>query len=257
MFGLFRKKIPNKCPVTEENRVWLEDSFHFLLDLFDREKVKTRKQLIPHHSDFPIRYLGNAETAFSTMEIVAKQMEVLPQDIHLDFYDHGMKAISTGGPFGNRIFLETEKDKSSAGLYWGRQEDNKYHIWLERKKLKQPENMVAVLAHEIAHIKLLGEKRIENNDEKLTDLVTIIFGLGIFNANAAFQSYSGFDSSGWQKTGYLTQMEWGYALALFAWMRGEQAPGWTEHLSLNVKGDFKRGELFIRQNEHFIFQRSK
>ena len=59
-----------------------------------------------------------------------------------------------------------------------------------RKWLDEPENMVAVLAHEIAHIKLPGESRMEENDERITDLTTIFFGLGIFNANAAFQTFA-------------------------------------------------------------------
>jgi hypothetical protein len=46
---------------------------------------------------------------------------------------------------------------------------------------------------------LLGENRIIENDEKLTDLTTVFFGLRIFNANAAFQTYRGVDYSGWRK----------------------------------------------------------
>src|ERR1017187_6738927 len=212
MFGLFDKKDPNRCPVSDDNRMRLEKNFSLLMDIFDREKIKQKKILIPHHSIFPIKYNGDTQTAFDTLKIVAEQMEVEFDEIQLNFYDEGVDAISSGSLWGGRIFLNSDaNDKGSAGLYWGRQEDNKYHIGLERRKLTQPENMVATLAHEIAHIKLLGENKIKENDEKLTDLTTVIFGLGIFNANAAFQTFNSIDSSGWQKMGYLTQMEWGYA----------------------------------------------
>lgn len=53
------------------------------------------------------------------------------------------------------------------------------------RELDEPEHMIATLAHEIAHIKLLGENRMEENDEIMTDLKTLFFGLGVFNANAA------------------------------------------------------------------------
>src|SRR5439155_16827567 len=133
-----------------------------------------------------------------------------PDDIHLDIYAEGQSEIDTGGVFGNRIFMQqVEGEKYSGGLYWGKQEDNKYHIGLEQKKLTEPLDMIATLAHEFSHIKLLGEKRIENNNEPLTDLTTVIFGLGIFNANAAFQTRRGVDSWGCSKLGYLSQMECG------------------------------------------------
>jgi hypothetical protein len=256
MFGLFDKQDPNRCPIPEDNRIWLENSFSMLLDMFGKELIKKRKIVIPHHSDFPIKYNGDEKTAIDTLQIVAKQMEVAIEDIHLDFYSEGTKEISTGSPLnGGRVFLKSFDDsKYSAGRYLGKQEDNKFHIWLEKSKLTQPENMVATLAHEIAHIKLLGENRIEENDEKLTDLTTIIFGLGIFNANSAFQTFRGVDYSGWRKMGYLTQMEWGYGLSLLAHIRGEKLPEWINYLSLNIRGDFKQGEKFIENNKHLILQ---
>ena len=156
---------------------------------------------------------------------------------------------------GTGIFLRTEKDDAGAsGLYWGKREDGKYEISLVRSKLAHPENMVATLAHELSHIKLLGENRLETNDEKLTDLVAVFFGLGIFNANAAFQTFRKIGSHGWRKMGYLSQMEWGYAMSLFAHIRGEQMPKWIDYLTLNIKGDFIQGQNFIRANEGLIFK---
>jgi len=102
--------------------------------------------------------------------------------------------------------------------------------------------MVAVLAHEIAHIKLPGENRMEENDERITDLTTIFFGLGIFNANAAFQTFADSKYYGWSQSGYLTQMEWGYALSLFAFVREEQEPD----LSAGVGGGYV-GRILLKQ----------
>jgi hypothetical protein len=253
LFKLFNIEYPNRCPISHDNRIWLEKSFTLLLDIFDKEKIKQTKILIPHYSNFPIKYNGDTQTAFDTLKIVAEQMEVEFDQIQLNIYDEGVNAISTESPWGGRIFLNSgDNDKGSAGLYWGKQVDNKYHIGLERRKLTQPENMVATLAHELAHIKLLGESKIDGNDEKLTDLTTVILGIGIFNANAAFQTIRSIDSIGWRKIGYLTQMEWGYALSLFAYIRDEKTPKWIEYLTLNVKEEFKQGERFIENNKDLI-----
>ncbi len=239
----------NQCPVNSETREWLEDCFLWFIENVGREKIKKVKVLTPNPLDFPIKYNGENESAISTMKIIAKQMELNSEDILLDIYTEGQSEINTGGVFGNRLFLENvENENYSGGLYFGMQTDNKYHIAIEKKVLKDPISIVATLAHEIAHIKLLGEKRIKENNEDLTDLMTIVYGLGIFSANVAFQMRRDFDSWSWSKSGYLSQMEWGYGLALFAHIRGEKDPEWKNFLSQNIKSDFEMSMQFINNN---------
>ena len=243
------------CPVSERSRLWLENAFLLLLIFFGKENTQQRPVLTPHHSDFPIQYGGTEETAFDTMKIVAAQMEVPFDSIQLAFYDDEMREVSTGSPFGGKIYLGALKeDQIASGVYLGQTEDGKYELWLNRKNLSEPESLVATLAHEIAHIKLLGENRIKENNEPLTDLTMVIFGLGIFGANVAFKTTQTFESYGWSSGGYLSQMEWGYALALFAHLRQEQSPKWINHLTTNVKSDFLLGQQFILANPDAVFK---
>ena len=244
------------CPVTEHNRLWLEEAFLTLLDFFGKENTINRKVLIPHYADFPVAYNGTPGSAYETMKIIATQMEVPAENIELHLYDEGVGSISSGSSFGDSIFLKgDDTDKGSAGLYWGQTEHGRYEIWLNRDKLAEPENLVATLAHEIAHIKLLGENRIDDNDEHLTDLTTMIFGLGVFNANAAFQTFTTIESYGWRSQGYLSQPQWGYALALFAHLRAETSSAWITHLTPNIKADFLQAQHFIAANPDLIFQK--
>jgi hypothetical protein len=251
MFGLFRRN-DNKFIIDESSREMIDSSFNWLITTFGNDFIKVQKILVPHYSDFPIVYNGQADCVIKTLEIVTTHMNVLPEEIELDLYTEGQSDIHTGS---GRVFLRQIKDeKYTSGLYWGKQDDGKYHIGLERKKIKDPEKMVAVLAHEIAHIKLLGEGRIEKNNESLTDLTTIIFGFGIFNANVSFKFYHDYDSWGYSKTGYLTQMEWGYALALYAYIRGERLPDWISYLTKNIRSDFKKSERFIDNNKEMYLR---
>lgn len=258
MFGSSKIKRPDTCPVSEESRIRIESLFCFLLESYGRENIENRKVLIPDYSNFPIHYDGTVQTAFDTLKIVSEQMELSQDKINLEFYDNSPKTIATGKHAGTNIFIQEENNKSApAGLYRGMGENGKYEIALGYCLLRQPENMVAILAHELAHIKLLGENRIQKNDETLTELTTVIFGLGIFNANAAFQTYATNNSYGWQSMGYLSQMEWGYALSLFSFVRNEYTPKWIDHLMLNIKGDFIQGQNFIEANENIIFKNNR
>jgi HSP20 family molecular chaperone IbpA len=252
MTGLFRKK-KKEFIINEPKREWIDSAFVWLYYTFNWDLIKKNKVLVPNYEDFPIVYNEERDCIEKTLRIVATQMGVSPDDIHLDIYNEGQTEISIGGT--RRLFLNNvEGENYSSGLYWGKQNDGKYHIGLEISESRDPEKIVAILAHEIAHIKLLGEEKIEKNIETLTDLTTVIFGLGIFNANAAFKFEQDTDYWRYSKVGYLTQMEWAYSLALFAYLKQEKAPNWINYLTPNIKSDFIKSERFISENKEIILR---
>ena len=246
----------DKCPVEETRRQWLDRSFAWLLNAFELDHIRNKKILVPHESTFPFQFVGDEENAYEVIDLIAPQMDLDPEDIDIEFYDEGPTEIATGGAFQPRMFLkQVEGVKYSAGHYLGKNDAGKYQLGIEKKHLKKPEQMVATLAHELAHVKLLGEERIKKNNESLTDMLTVVFGLGIFGANCAFQYRSSFDSWGYSKLGYLRQMDWGYILALLAHIREENTPDWINFLTLNVKHDFLQSERFIIKNREKIFSK--
>jgi len=239
MLGLFGKSGPHKCPIPESSQKWIESAFPFLVKLFGEEKVRQGKVLVPHHSDFPIRYNGDPQSAWDTLHIVAARMEIDPGDVMLDLYTDGTTSVSTGSPMGTKFFLGSDENTDSTDArpsYHGRQEDGKLHISLEAQKLADPERMVAYLAREIARMRLMESPMHEDN-YKLADLTTMVFGLGVFNANASFL-YAG--------KGLVLQREWGYALALFARLRGEKDPDWAKYLTKNIRSDFDKSQAYLK-----------
>jgi hypothetical protein len=254
MFGIFGNT-KNECPVEEEKRKWIESAFSWFITTIGEEQIKSKKVLTPSFTDFPIKYNGDHNTLFATSKIIASQMDISFEELSFDIYNEGQKEIDMGSGLGYRIFMNNDDtQKYSSGKYWGKQEDGKYHIGIREDNLKEPENLIATLAHEFSHIKLLGEKRIEKNNEPLTDIATIIFGMGVFNANAAFKFKRDTGSWGYSKLGYLTQMEWGYALAVFSHIRYEQSPEWAKFLDRSVKADFNQSIRFINANTDKLFK---
>lgn len=246
MFRFFRKPERAQCPIHEKNRIWMEKEFRWLIREFGREQIMSRKVLRPVAEDFPIKFDSSENDALALLPIVAKQMEVNPLKIDLGFYDQ--KLIEFSSDAGRIFSQEAPGESYSAGLFHTKKIDGKYVIKIEAAQLKNTENLVATLAHEIAHVKLF-EKGIKDNDESLTDLIPVIFGLGIFNANASFRFYTNSDSWGYQRQGYLSQPEWGHALTMFARIRGERAPEWVKYLSSNVKSDFRKSMRFLVDHE--------
>lgn len=253
MFSFFNRKA--KCPVEEERRQWIDKAFIWLVHEFGADFIKNVKVLTPNETDFPFKFVGDEENAYEVLDVIAPPLNINVDDIEIEFYTEAESEIETGGAYYTNYFLkQADGEEYSSGHYRGKLADGKYHIGFETKFLNNPEQMIATLAHELLHIKLLGEERIKKNDETLTDLATIIFGLGIFGANSAFQLKSTRKDWGCIQSGYLSQMDWGYALALFAFIRKEKTPEWINFLTLNVKSDFEHSEKFISENEAIILK---
>lgn len=232
----------------------MEEAFLWLVAEFGHENIAKKRMLLPTPEHFSIRYDGSENSLAETAEIIAGQMEIDMVEVSLDTYEEGIQEFSSG--FGHSVWTQVDKDSEetmAAGLYFDKDEHGKYHILIERKSLADPEMMVAVLAHEFSHIKLLGEKRADINDESLTDLTTVAFGLGIFNANSAFKEHKSFNGYGHDSIGYLKQREWGYALALYAYFRKEENSEWIKYLTPNIRSDFKKSIEFINGNRAIIF----
>lgn len=232
----------------------MENAFLWFATQFGHENIASKLILLPSPVHFPIKYDGSQDSLRKTAEIVATQMEIKIQDINLKTYKENIHEIEGG--LGQRIYTEVDKNspnKLAGGVYFGKNENNKYDVFIEESNLKDPEALVAVLSHEFSHIKLLGENRLDTNDELLTDLTTVVFGLGIFNANCSFKEIRTFEMHGHKALGYMKQQEWGYALALYAHFRKEDKPDWLKYLNKNIKSDFKKSNEYISANSDKVF----
>jgi SprT-like family len=149
----------------------------------------------------------------------------------------------------------TDKNgRTTAGLYRGINENDKYHVQLNEAIIENHELLVAVLAHELCHVKLIGEDVDDNaDDEYLTDFATVFFGLGIFNANASKEYYHNGMEVTFADTGYMSENEFAYVLALFAYYKKDFKAEWSKYLSPTIKQFFKMNLQYLIKNEATLF----
>ncbi len=250
MFKLFAPK-EKKCPISEDRRIFIESALPWLFNTFGEEfcqnqQVFTSVKELLNHYQLEKASLDDIGT------VVAQLMSIDFNKVELEVYEEGEETLDIDG---NPIYIETEEEEqTTGGLYLGKNENGKFEVGIERSVLRDPVNLVFTLAHEFAHIKLLGEEKITENDEHLTDLTPLVFGLGVFGAASVFSFNQ--TPQGWahRSSGYLTQMEWGYALAVYAHLREEEAPEWVAYLPKNVQADFKRSVAFMLENETQLFK---
>jgi hypothetical protein len=241
-----RAEAPGTCPVPDGERAWVEGWMRWCAREFGPEAV-WGEVAVPGF--VPADFTGTREQAASLLRRVGA---VMGADVDV---------LSV-------LLVESAEEDATR-----RHTVGTYHrvlgravIELDRREAERPAVFAAIVAHELGHARLIGERRItglrigDAESEKLTDLVTVFLGAGVLTANAARHyatkpaGYSVAPVGGltdpmltrrrdepWYGLGYLSEREFGYALAYWAGMRGEDDPPWARHLAAGVRDVFRRG----------------
>lgn len=249
IFNFWKRK--NNLPVTETDKQWIERSIVFLAEMFGPEYFKALITITPEKKHFNTYFKGTEEDAEFILERLISIMHIDSWEIRLMFYSNRPTSFSDG-----IVATPSEKLhgswKSSSGKYVDKGLVHK-GIWIETSQLNDPIRLTATIAHELAHYKLLGEYRIEENDELLTDLTAIAFGFGIFMGNSYFKftQWTGSSHQGWkmQKRGYLPEQVIAYAMAYLAHYRNEDI-SWKHYLNKTMKKYFEQSYNYIEQQRN-------
>ena len=234
-----------QCPVSGEDRLWLERAGAWLLKQLDIN-IDNVIVVLPTPEFFPDIYRGEEEDVNNLLKRVCSYMKVDPDRLLVELFSDNDEELRDHLPS-----FESARN-GAAGQY---QEDGgRIKIRLSAEHLSDPMSLVAIIAHELGHVLLLSDKKIgrdRKDHEYLTDLLTVQMGLGIFTANSAFRfkQWRGGFKQGWkaQRLGYLSEPMFGYALSLFAWTRKEDKPHWAKYLDTNVKHHFKSGLGYLQK----------
>ena len=235
-----------ECPIDREMKDWIEGSFQWLIEEFGADTIRNAMTVEASDEFFPDNFGGDVASVKSVLRRVCGHMGVEYATVELEFYDDE-------GPGDPHPLAMIEGSGSNAcGLYEFRH--NRHVISIGESLLKNPEKLIAKIAHELAHARLIGEDRLddeEDDHEYLADLTTIFFGLGIFTANSLFmfEQFTNTNYQGWrqQRAGYIEEDTAGYALALYAYLRNETNPAWMNLVNRNVRYYMKKSLKFLEK----------
>ncbi len=228
-----------QSPIRDVEREWIDTSLDWLTGEFGDERLRGTV-VLPTNEFFPGIYRGTRGDIRAVLGRLCAHMGIDPARIELEHLE------SESEPdMGDHVPL-TWHSQGAAGHH--RVRDGRSIIGVQDEQAAEPMALVATIAHELGHVLLLADGRISSSrkdHEPLTDLLTVFFGVGIFGANAAFE-YAQHDR-GYRTTrlGYLTEPMFGYALARYAWLRGETEPAWARYLDTNPRAFLKRGLRYL------------
>ena len=228
-FGLFSRKPPLEI----REKVWTEVRMRWLAQQFGADRLRTAQMVLPDDHWFPDQYDGTVDDARRLLDRICGFMQIAPS-----------------------IQLEVCEDSAmprAAGQY------HRGLIRLAESQLADPLGAVAVLAHELAHDLLIGRGLLKDDldAEWVTDLLPVYLGLGLFTANATLREkterYGRYSRWSIHRRGYLNSCMLGYALALFAWARGERRPKWAEFLRPDAAHTLAAGLSYLDATEDSLF----
>lgn len=226
MFGLFKPK----CPLNTWEKTWTETRWLWLMDRLGRDRLLKAQVITPTDEHFPDEYSGRPDQVRALLDRLCFHLGLDPLKIDLDV-------------------CTDEQLPNAAGQYVP---GERPLIRVAYSQLAQPSYLLATLVHELAHELLIGgghEVAELWDHEWITDLAMVYVGMGIFGANGTlFEHYfTAGQVSSWTigRQGYLPSRIFGYALALFAWLRGESRPAWAEHLRLDALAAISTGMKFL------------
>ncbi len=251
MFSFFNRTPRPKLIVTEDDKLWIEANLEWMMGQYG-----VRPLLLPpitaHKGPFA-QFPDRIEKKLNYfMDEVCERMDVDSDNVDLHLYTAG-----DDSGFDGPVMVRFEGGYSQGEYHHRNNLTGKFDIHINRKVIGNPQALFATMAHEVGHIKLLGEYRVtEDNDnhEYYTDLTAIYFGFGIFMANTCNTRETWSDNkgySGWAigKQGYLPQQMIVYALAVQAYLQGRKDPEWADQLDKIPRKMFKQSLLWLNETQ--------
>lgn len=214
-----KKKKPS---VTEDDKKWIEESFIFLREILGNEHFDNLITITPTKNFYNWTFKGNEEDAVFVLERTKELMQIEDSNIRIEYFFNQPIEMNDG------TILSSPEDingqwLSATGAY--EEFENEKIIYIEKEQLKNSLSLIATIAIELSRFILLGENRIEENDEYLTELTAIAYGFGIFLGNSRFQhsKFQNISHSGWQMScqGYLPEQIIAYAMVWISNQRNE------------------------------------
>lgn len=241
---------PPSCPCDPAAKAWVEERLQWLAEEFGDSAFTGRRVVLPTPEFFPEAYDGSKKTVRRLLDQVCDYMDVVPDLVAL-------KLVAEAG----KIWLVNEAGQYLAGAAGTYEEgERKFIVRIDKSGLDDPMGLVGTMAHELAHVRILGESRIMSDsfdNELLTDLTVVHFGLGIFLANTPRNwesDYSKWPDTNLLKPEYMTPPMFAWALAHLAWFRGEERPDWARYLNGAARANLTQGIRYLAKTSDSAYR---
>ena len=227
-----------RCPVSTYEKAWLETRMCWLAERVPIDRLLQCEVLTRIDPSF--LPLDNWQAVDRVIKFLATRIGVDPSLVEFEYCrDFQLSGIASPAP----IAVQEDRIRVLTG-----------------SESLEAERLISRLVHGVSYAFLYNNKHLSLDDEEgllLAELLAVFLGFGLFVANATVR-----DADwrlgivrGWEmsRQGYVTSHMCGYALALFAHMRGEYSPSWGKLLRKDARESFVKGLAFLRSGGETAF----
>lgn len=244
-----------KSTINADDEGWQLLCWRWLIDnLGGVEALKAFPSLSPTHADFPKTGKTGHEHVEAVCAQIAAYFQVDPDSFSLVAQEDAIDPM-----LGPLAYVENAP-RDPLGTY--SVADNRHLITYAPGAARDLEQLIATLAHEICHPILLSIPTEPPGgaecEEYATDLATVFFGFGTFGGNRSFR-FSQFredaqGTQGWstKRAGYLSQAEWGFAIAVRCQLSGEDPTSVMQHASAGLAAHIKKNVKYLAKHEKIL-----
>jgi len=232
-----------KCPIKVEDSEWILNQLEWIND--NVVNIRNQETILPTKKYFDWDFSGVEIDAEKVLKQVGEYCIIDTSEINLEIYSEEGIELDRG------TITQKEEGEGTSGVFI--QEEDEISILIEERQLKNPISLIATVVHELSHYKLIVGKGVileGEENEWITDLLSIAYGFGIFIGNSKFE-FSQFESGdgwgGWQYSiqGYLPQQITAHAMAEIEIRKRSEMPNWTKFLKNDFKTDFEKSMNYL------------
>lgn len=247
-----------RCPVDAQDRELVEESFVWLAQRFGLPPGSHWDQgaaASPISAFFPRRFAGSPDQMNALVGGVGAAMGLEDAGrltaVPLVRRGTGARGLTGCSGYPDGAFRRAEEARVVA---------------LDPALAARPVALLATVAHMLGHLRFAAQRRVPADRatrELLIEFHAVYTGFGVFGANAAVEREIDAPSANaraavslglrqtrptFQHSGYVSEQLHGYALASYAFARGESRPRWIRHLDANPRTYTRRSLRYLEQH---------
>lgn len=251
LFGFNRKSKKESFRIHENNRIWTENNFDWLIQTFGYPDSRNEQILLTEHY-FPKTFKAESVLIENILADLSAILQIRESKVTFgileDFRDvYGLPYETHGKPF------ETELEIAEDG----------YHIHIANSLQKHPKRLIHNLVYEFVKIKL-HEDKLEFDTGKDTRqfvfLAGIFFGFGVLLIQNLRESGISNDGAWETKWHYISEIPTEimvFALALYAKLSEQESFEWKNELPKELQQEFEKAILFLNEHPSRFFNKNE
>ncbi len=225
-----------------DNAEWIEETLLALIRHYGASRFQRKIPILLADSYGDLRRGPPADFLNAVVRDMADAARISVKGISVEVYrDENITEVLSNLGLPHSM----EDADGTAGIFHGFTPDGAARIAVEESGMDDDIALAGTLAHELAHVFLLGNRPAADavwpaeDEEPVTDLMAILLGFGVYicNSNERFRAYDDGRLTGWSasRRGYLTLEEACYAQAVVHALFAQESRTYFAHLTPNPR----------------------